>query len=63
MKINQGWWGSMQSLRGQATGEVDFPPALQWTSVNLLFQLRTWFRGVWAFHSLLLHFGRVDHAL
>jgi len=31
IKINQGWWGSMRALRGQATGEVDFPPALQWT--------------------------------
>ncbi len=40
MKINQGWWGSMQSLRGQATGEVDFPPALQWTRRELTFSVK-----------------------
>lgn len=40
MKINQGWWGSMQALRGQATGEVDFPPALQWTRRELTFSVK-----------------------
>lgn len=40
MKINEGWWGSMQSLRGQATGEVDFPPALQWTRRELTFSVK-----------------------
>ena len=28
--INQNWWLSMRSLQAQSTGEVDFPPALQW---------------------------------
>jgi len=28
--INQNWWQSMRSLQAQSTGEVDFPPALQW---------------------------------
>ena len=40
LKINQGWWGSLQSLRGQATGEVDFPPALQWTRRELTFSVK-----------------------
>lgn len=40
LKINQGWWGSMQALRGQATGEVDFPPALQWTRRELTFSVK-----------------------
>ncbi|MFN2302845.1 MAG: DUF2298 domain-containing protein, partial [Anaerolineales bacterium] len=30
LSINQNWWSSMQSLRAQASGDVDFPPALQW---------------------------------
>ncbi len=30
----------MQSLRGQATGEVDFPPALQWTRRELTFSVK-----------------------
>ncbi len=28
--INQDWWAGLESLRVQASGAVDFPPALQW---------------------------------
>lgn len=28
--INEDWWSGLQSLRVQASGVVDFPPALQW---------------------------------
>ena len=39
MGINSGWWASMQSLRVQASGDVDFPPALQWARRPLTFSL------------------------
>ena len=39
MGINEGWWASMQSLRAQASGDVDFPPALQWARRPLTFSL------------------------
>jgi len=39
MGINSGWWSSMQSLRAQASGDVDFPPALQWARRPLTFSL------------------------
>ncbi len=39
MGINQGWWASLQSLRAQASGQVDFPPALQWARRPLTFSL------------------------
>jgi len=35
--INQQWWASLQSLRSQAAGDVDFPPALQWARRPLTF--------------------------
>ena len=35
--INQNWWSSLQSLRAQASGDVDFPPALQWARRPLTF--------------------------
>ena len=35
--INQNWWSSLQSLRAQASGDVDFPPALQWARRSLTF--------------------------
>ena len=37
--INPGWWSSLQSLRAQASGAVDFPPALQWARRPLTFSL------------------------
>jgi YYY domain-containing protein len=39
MGINSGWWSSLQSLRAQASGSVDFPPALQWARRPLTFSL------------------------
>ena len=38
--INQNWWLSMQSLQAQSTGEVDFPPALQWARRPLWFSFK-----------------------
>jgi YYY domain-containing protein len=35
--INENWWSSMQSLRAQASGDVDFPPALQWARRPITF--------------------------
>ncbi len=36
-KINETWWANMQSLRAQASGDVDFPPALQWARRSIFF--------------------------
>ncbi|HPR34114.1 MAG TPA: DUF2298 domain-containing protein [Anaerolineaceae bacterium] len=38
--INQNWWLSMRSLQAQSTGEVDFPPALQWARRPLWFSFK-----------------------
>jgi YYY domain-containing protein len=35
--INQTWWSGLQSLRVQASGAVDFPPALQWARRSISF--------------------------
>lgn len=37
--INENWWLSLQSLRSQASGNVDFPPALQWARRPITFSL------------------------
>lgn len=39
MGINPEWWASLQSLRAQASGDVDFPPALQWARRPVTFSL------------------------
>lgn len=36
-KIQPEWWAGLQSLRAQASGQVDFPPALQWARRPLTF--------------------------
>ena len=38
-RINENWWQSLQSLRAQASGDVDFPPALQWARRPITFSL------------------------
>ena len=38
--INKGWWESMRSLKAMSTGEVDFPPALQWARRPILFSFK-----------------------
>ena len=38
--INENWWQSMRSLQAQSTGEVDFPPALQWARRPLWFSFK-----------------------
>ncbi len=43
--INQNWWQSMRSLQAQSTGEVDFPPALQWARRPLWFSFKN--LGLW----------------
>ena len=35
--INETWWSGLQSLRVQASGAVDFPPALQWARRPITF--------------------------
>ncbi|HEY9121709.1 MAG TPA: glycosyltransferase family 39 protein, partial [Brevefilum sp.] len=35
--INENWWLSIQNLRSQASGQVDFPPALQWARRPITF--------------------------
>jgi len=35
--INENWWLSIQNLRSQASGNVDFPPALQWARRPITF--------------------------
>ena len=37
--INPEWWASLQNLRVQASGDVDFPPALQWARRPITFSL------------------------
>jgi len=37
MGINENWWMSLQNLRSQASGNVDFPPALQWARRPITF--------------------------
>ena len=37
MGINENWWASIQNLRAQASGDVDFPPALQWARRPITF--------------------------
>jgi YYY domain-containing protein len=39
MGINPEWWSGLQSLRAQASGDVDFPPALQWARRPVTFSL------------------------
>lgn len=49
MGIDQGWWSSLQSLRAQSSGDVDFPPALQWARRPITFSwenLVTWGLGL-----------------
>jgi len=40
MRIDEGWLKSINDLRAQSAGDVDFPPALQWARRNHLFSLK-----------------------
>ncbi len=58
--INQTWWSGLQSLRAQASGDVDFPPALQWarrpitfSGSNLVAWGLGWPLGIFAWLSYL----------
>jgi len=47
--IDENWWVSLQNLRAQASGDVDFPPALQWARRPITFSwqnLVTWGLGL-----------------
>jgi YYY domain-containing protein len=47
--IDENWWQSLQNLRVQASGAVDFPPALQWARRPITFSwenLATWGLGL-----------------
>jgi len=60
MGINQTWWEGLQSLRAQASGAVDFPPALQWARRLITFSGENmvawglgWPLGIFAWLSFL----------
>ena len=38
--INPDWWNGLRNLQQQSTGEVDFPPALQWIRRPVTFSLK-----------------------
>ena len=61
MGINQDWWNGLKSLQAQATGEVDFPPALQWTrrpATFSLYNMLFWGVGLpWGIMAVLSWFG------
>jgi YYY domain-containing protein len=38
--LNENWISSMRSIRAQASGDVDYPPALQWARRPLWFSLQ-----------------------
>ncbi len=40
VSINPKWLAAMQSLRAQSSGNVDFPPALQWARRNWWFSIK-----------------------
>jgi 4-amino-4-deoxy-L-arabinose transferase-like glycosyltransferase len=40
VRLNQQWIDGLRSLRGQTTGDVDFPPALQWANRPIWFALK-----------------------
>lgn len=49
LKINPKWWANLTELRNQSTGDVDFPPALQWARRPLWFgweNLTVWGLGL-----------------
>jgi len=49
LKINPDWWNGLKTLQVQSTGEVDFPPALQWArrpSTFSLYNLLVWGVGL-----------------
>ena len=49
LRINPDWWNGLKTLQAQSTGEVDFPPALQWArrpSTFSLYNLVVWGVGL-----------------
>ena len=61
LQINPDWWNGLKTLQAQSTGEVDFPPALQWTrraSTFSLYNLVFWGLGLpWGITSVFSWFG------
>ena len=59
--INQDWWTGLRSLQQQSTGEVDFPPALQWIRRPASFSLKNlliWGVGLpWGIAAVLSWLG------
>ncbi len=59
--LNPDWWNGMQSLRMQSTGNVDFPPALQWARRPASFSitnLLVWGVGLaWGISSVFAWIG------
>lgn len=40
LSLNENWLNSLKSLKAQSSGNVDFPPALQWARRNDFFSLK-----------------------
>lgn len=61
LKINPDWWNGLKTLQAQSTGEVDFPPALQWTrraSTFSLYNLLVWGVGLpWGITAIFAWLG------
>jgi hypothetical protein len=47
IKPNPAWLANLNELRNQSTGDVDFPPALQWKGGRSGLRGRTWCFGEW----------------
>lgn len=60
-KINPDWWTGLKTLQAQSTGEVDFPPALQWTRracTFSLYNLLVWGVGIcWGITAIISWLG------
>ena len=63
---NKDWINDLTSLSGQANGEVDFPPALQWSRRPLTFGFSNFTQwglglplGIWTWISFIGMFVRI----
>jgi len=63
LAINQDWWMGLRNLQTMSTGEVDFPPALQWIRRPASFafkNLMVWGVGLpWGISSVLSWIAQV----
>ena len=61
LNLNPDWWNGLKTLQAQSTGEVDFPPALQWArrpSTFSLYNLLVWGVGLsWGISTVISWLG------